>query len=191
MKSAYDTTVKTTIHSASNGIQKGVVRAEEAALSAVERVEDGFASMKVNYDQAKAFGTEVLSVVDNAGRTTIGGMVTMNKSMVDYGKEVLADTIDVSKKALEARSVKAVVELQTAFAERRISAAFDTMAALNTLAQHNVMAMWSPFAALVRDSSTAASAAAEPFVERVETATKSMLKPAKRGMVRGKAKKAA
>jgi hypothetical protein len=190
MKTDVDSTVKTTIHTASNGLQKGVVRAEEVAVTAVERVEDTLATMKVNLDQAKAFGSEVMSVVDNAGRTTLGGMVTMNKSMVDYGKDVFADAIDVSKKTMEARSVKDVVELQTAFAERRISAAFHTVAALNTLAQNNVMALWSPLASLVRDTSGAADTMAQPYVQRAEAVAETVIKSDKRG-VRGKAKKAA
>lgn len=191
MKTEFDTTVKTSIHNASNGLQKGVVRVEEVAVTAVERVEDTLATMKVNMDQAKAFGSEVLSVVDNAGRTTLGGMVTMNKSMVDYGKDVFADAIDVSKKTMEARSVKDVVELQTAFAERRISAAFHTVAALNTLAQNNVMALWSPFASLVRDTSGSAEQMAQPYVQRAEAVAEPVIKSGKRGIGRGKAKKAA
>ncbi len=179
MKSEFDTSVKASIHTASTGVQRGVVRAEDAAVSAVERVEDTLASMKVNLDQAKAFGSEVLSVVDNAGRTTLGGMVTMNKSMVDYGKDVFTDAIDVSKKTMEARSVKDVVELQTAFAERRISAAFHTVAALNTLAQNNVMALWSPFASLVRDTSGAAEQMSQPYVQPEEAVTDTMIKSAK------------
>ena len=195
MKTEFDTTVKASIHNAANGLQKGVARVEEVAVNAVERVEDTLATMKVNLDQAKAFGSEVLSVVDNAGRTTLGGMVTMNKSMVDYGKDVFADAIDVSKKTMEARSVKDVVELQTAFAERRISAAFHTVAALNTLAQNNVMALWSPFANLVRDTSGAADTMAQPYVQRAEAVAdkviKSGMKPGKRNVGRGRAKKAA
>jgi hypothetical protein len=191
MKTDFDTTVKATIANASNGLQKGVVRVEEVAVNAVERVEDTLSTMKVNLDQAKAFGTEVLSVVDNAGRTTLGGMVTMNKSMVDYGKDVFADAIDVSKKTMEARSVKDVVELQTAFAERRISAAFHTVAALNTLAQNNVMALWSPFATLVRDTSGAADTMSQPYVQHVEAVAETVVKSEKRGAARVKAKKAA
>ncbi len=195
MKTEFETTVKSNIHSASNGLQKGVVRAEEAAVTAVDRVEDTMSTMKVSFDQAKAFGSEVMSVVDNAGRTTLGGMVTMNQSMVDYGKEALADTIDVGKKTMEARSVKDVVELQTAFAERRISAAFHTVAALNTLAQHNVMALWSPFASLVRDTSGAVETSAQPYMQQVEAVAEKMIKPditsTKRSVGRGKTKRAA
>jgi hypothetical protein len=199
MKTQFDTTMKTSIHNTANGLQKGVARAEDVAVTAVDRVEDTLSTMKVNFEQAKAFGTEVFSVVDNAGRTTLGGMVTMNKSMVDYGKEILADTIDVSKKTMEARSVKDVVELQTAFAERRMSAAFHTVAALNTLAQNNMMALWSPFANLVRDTSGATETMTQPYVQRAEavadpvikSAIKSGIKSDKLGAVRGKAKKAA
>jgi hypothetical protein len=197
MKTDFDTTVKASIHNASHGLQKSVVRVEEVAVTAVDRVEDSFATMKVNMDQAKAFGSEIMSVVDNAGRTTLGGMVTMNKSMVDYGKDVFADAVDVSKKTMEARSVKDVVELQTAFAERRISAAFHTVAALNTLAQNNVMALWSPFATLVRDTSGAADTVAQPYAQHAAAAAESLIKSdmtsdmalGKRG--RGRAKKAA
>jgi hypothetical protein len=191
MKTDFDTTVKSSIHTASNGIQKGVVRAEEVAVNTVDRVEDSMATMKVNFDQAKAFGSEVMSVVDNAGRTTLGGMVNMNKSMVDYGKEVFADAIDVSKKTMEARSVKDVVELQTAFAERRMSAAFHTVAAMNTLAQNNIMALWSPFATLVRDTSGVAETMAQPYAQRAEAVAETVIKSGKRDAVRGKSKKAA
>ena len=119
----------------------------------------------------------------------------MNKSMVDYGKDVLNDAIDVSKKTMEARSVKDVVELQTAFAERRISAAFHTVAALNTLAQNNVMALWSPFAALVRDTSGNAETMAKPYMEHAEAVTETVaeavMTSGKRVGVRGRPRKAA
>lgn len=203
MKNGIDRSIKSTINAASDGVQQTVSRAEIAALSAVGRVEDTMATVKVGLDQAKAFGTEVFSVVDNAGRTTLGGIATVNTSLVGYGRDVLADTIDVGKKTMEARSVQDVVELQTAFAERRISAAFHTMAALNSLAQQNVMAMFTPFASLVRETAGTTEGSMKEFVKpvavRAEAVQTDVIKsvprkaaPVKAGPVKsGKAKAAA
>jgi hypothetical protein len=146
-------TMKARIQNASHSVQKTVAKAETATLGALERVEDTFESMKDGFESAKQMGSEVLSVVDNAGRTTFGGMVTMNRSIMDYSKEALNDSMEVGKKTFEAKSFADVVELHTAFTERRIAAAFHTMGALNTLAQHNVMAVWGPFAELMREKS--------------------------------------
>ena len=170
--------MKSTIHTASATAQSSIAKAEYAALNAVGRVEDTIATVKVGFDHAKAFGSEVLTVVDNAGRTSLGGIATVNSSLVGYGRDVLTDTIDVSKKTMEARSVKDVVELQTAFAERRMSAAFHTVAALNALAQQNVMAMWSPFASLVRETAGSADEFAKPVVARAEAVSTAMVKAA-------------
>jgi hypothetical protein len=87
--------------------------------------------------------------------------------------------------------VKDVVELQTAFAERRMSAAFHTVAAMNTLAQNNIMALWSPFATLVRDTSGVAETMAQPYAQRAEAVAETVIKSGKRDAVRGKSKKAA
>jgi hypothetical protein len=146
-------TMKARVQNASHSMQETVAKAETATLGAMERVEDTFESMKEGFENAKQVGTEVLSVVDNAGRTTFGGMVTINRSLMDYSKEALNDTMEVGKKTFEAKSFADVVELQTAFTERRIAAAFHTMGAINTLAQHNVMAVWGPFAEMVREKS--------------------------------------
>ena len=198
MKNGFDSSIKSTIHTASNGVQHSVARAEQAALTVVARVEDTMATVKVGFDQAKAFGSDVFSVVDNAGRTTLGGIATVNTSLVGYGRDVLADTIEVGKKTMEARSVKDVVELQTAFAERRISAAFHTMSALNSLAQQNVMAMWSPFASLVRETAGSAEEFVKPVAARAEAVKTAVIKAAPaaksgkaKAVVRGRVKSAA
>jgi hypothetical protein len=153
MKKSTSKTVKARIQNASHSVQETVSKAETAALGAVGRVEDTLDSMKSGFENAKQLGADVISVVDNAGRTTLGGMVTMNSSLMTYGREALNDTMEVGKKTFEAKSFADVVELHTAFTERRIAAAFHTMGALNTLAQHNVMAVWSPFAEMVREKS--------------------------------------
>jgi hypothetical protein len=143
-------TVKAAIQNASQHAQSTVAKTEDAAVAAVARVEDAFASVKAGFESAKAVGAEFIDVVDTAGRATLGGVVSMNASLVNYGKDVVNDTIEVGKKSLEVKSVTDFVDLHTAFAERRINALFHTMGALNTIAQNNAMAMFSPFAAMAR-----------------------------------------
>jgi hypothetical protein len=143
-------TVKAAIQNASQHAQSTVAKTEEAAVAAVVRAEDMLASVKAGFASAKAVGAEMIDVVDNAGRATIGGVVTLNSSLVNYGKDVVNDTIEVGKKTLEVKSVADFVDLHTAYAERRINALFHTMGALNTIAQNNALAVFSPFAAMVR-----------------------------------------
>jgi hypothetical protein len=149
--------IKTKIHATSENVKHSVDKAEHAAVNVVERAEGAMDSVKSGFATAKVMGAEMMTVVDNAGRTTIGGIVTMNSSLVNYGKEVMNDSMEVGRKTLESKSIQDVVALQTAFAERRINSAFHTMAAMNTLAQTNVMAMWTPFASFARQTGEAAS----------------------------------
>lgn len=149
-------TVKVAIQNASSHAQSTIAKTETAATAAVERVEDAMSSVKAGFETVKAFGGELVGVVDNVGRTVLGGAVAVNGSLVNYGRDVVNDTIEVGRKTFEAKSVTDVVNLHTAFAERRISAYFQTIGAINSLAQSNVMAMWSPFASMVRGAGSKA-----------------------------------
>jgi hypothetical protein len=142
-------TIKTAIHNASTKVQGTVVKTETAAVAAVERVEDAMASVKTNFDGVKAFSTNVMDVVDNAGRTVVGGAVTLQSSLVNFGKDVVNDTIEVGRKSFESKSVSDAVTLQAAFAERRINALFHTVAAVNAINHNNVIAMWGPLVSMV------------------------------------------
>ena len=139
---------KSAIQTASGHVQFTVAKTETAAIAAVDRVEEAFKSAQSGFDGIKAAGVELVQFVDNAGRTTLGGAVAINSSLMSYGKDLVNDTIDVGRKTFETRSVQDAVTLHTAFAERRINAAFDAMAAINTLAQTNVLALWAPFASI-------------------------------------------
>jgi hypothetical protein len=152
-------TVKSAIHTASANVQATVAKTETATVAAVERVEDAVKSVKGSFEGIKAFGGNAMEVVDNAGRTFVGGVVTMNSSIVNYGRDAVNDTIDVGRKTLEVKSLKDAVELHTAFAERRMNALFQTVAAVNAINHNNVMAMWSPLASKLRGADVNADAA--------------------------------
>ena len=161
MTSKVDTnTFKSAIQNASGHAQATVVKTETAAVAAVERAEDMFASVASSFEGVKAFGSNLTEVVDNAGRTTISGAVAINGSLMSYGKDLIADTIDLGRKTIETRSLKDAVDLHASFAERRIQAVFHVAAQINTLAQDNVMAMFKPFASMVRNVGTSADASA-------------------------------
>jgi hypothetical protein len=141
--------IKSAIHNASNNLQSTVAKTETAAVSVVERVEDAMKSVKLNFDSVKSFGSDAMEVVDNAGRTMVGGVVTLQSSLVNYGKDVVNDTIEVGRKTFEVKSVSDAVHLHTEFAERRINALFHTVSAVNAINHNNVMAMWSPLASMI------------------------------------------
>ncbi len=145
--------LKAAIETAGDKVHATVEQTETAAISMVERVESMMQSVTNGLGGVKAVGSDVVALVDNAGRTVIGGAVAINGSLVNYGRDALADTVDVGRKTFEIRSVKDAVELHTAFAERRINAMFHTVGAVNSLAQNNVLAMWAPFAEMVKDTS--------------------------------------
>jgi hypothetical protein len=144
--------VKTAIQNASGHAQAAIVNTEHSALSAVERVEDTVATLKTSFDGVKAFGSQVTEIVDTAGRTTLSGVVAINGSLMNYGKDLVTDTVELGRKTLETRSLTDAVALHTAYAERRLQAVFHTVAAVNTLAQNNVMAMFQPFASMVSNA---------------------------------------
>jgi hypothetical protein len=145
--------VKTAIQNASGHAQAAIVNTETSVLSAVDRVEDTMASVKSSFDSVKAVGSHVTEVVDNAGRTTLSGVVAINGSLMSYGKDLVADTVELGRKTMETRSLADAVALHTAYAERRLQAMFHTMAAVNTLAQNNTMAIFQPFALMVTNTS--------------------------------------
>ncbi len=150
---AAQTTVKAAIQNASGHVQSAIVNTEHSALAAVDRVEDTMASMKTNLEGVKNFGSHLGEVVDNAGRTTLSGVVAINGSLMTYGRELVTDTVELGRKTLETRSLADAVALHTAFTERRLQAMFQTVAAVNTLAQNNAMAIFQPFASMVTNAS--------------------------------------
>jgi hypothetical protein len=145
--------IKSVIHNASITVQNTVASTETAAVSMVDRVEDTMNSVKLNFEGVKTFGTDVMDIVDNAGRTVVGGAVTLQSSLVNYGKDVVADTIEVGRKTFEVKSIPDAVQLHSAFAERRINALFHTVSAVNAINHTNVMAMWSPLASMINTMS--------------------------------------
>jgi hypothetical protein len=162
--------ITSAIHNASASVQKSVAKTETAAVSAVERATEAFEQVKVGFDGVKAFGAEVLGVVDTAGRAAIGGVVAANSSLVNYGKDAVTDTIDVGRKSFEVTSVTDLVDLHASFAERRMNALFQTVTAINTIHQNNVMAMWTPFASMLRDVSEKTADATAKTMDKFKTA---------------------
>jgi hypothetical protein len=145
--------VKTAIQNASGHAQAAIVTSEHSALSAVDRVEDTVASLKSSFEGVKAMGAQVTEVVDTAGRSALSGVVAINGSLMNYGKDLVSDTVELGRKTLETRSMADAVALHTAYAERRLQAMFHTVAAVNTLAQNNAMAIFQPFASMVTNAS--------------------------------------
>jgi hypothetical protein len=146
------TAVKAAIQNASGHVQSAIVNTEHSALAAVARVEDTMASMKSSFDGVKTFGSNLTEVVDNAGRTTLSGVVAINGSLMTYGRELVTDTVELGRKTIETRSLTDALALHTAYTERRLQAMFHTVAAVNTLAQNNVMAIFQPFASMVSNA---------------------------------------
>jgi hypothetical protein len=166
-KSDTATTIKAAVQNASGHVQSAIVSSEKSVVGAVERSADALASLKATFDGVKEFGTQLTEVVDHAGRTALSGAAAINGSLMNYGKDLVADAMDVSRKTIETRSLQDAVELHTAFAERRLSAIFQTAAAVNSLAQHNVMAVFGPFASLVKN----ATGSADTTVKSLQKAT--------------------
>jgi hypothetical protein len=145
--------VKSAVQNASGHAQAAIVTTENSVLAAVDRVEDTMASVKSSFDSVKAVGSQVTEVVDNAGRSALSGVVAINGSLMNYGKDLVADTVELGRKTMETRSLADAVALHTAYAERRLQAVFHTVAAVNTLTQNNVMAIFQPFASMVTNAS--------------------------------------
>jgi hypothetical protein len=145
--------LKAAIAEAGDKVHAQVEQTETAAISMVDRVDGMVQSVTAGFGGVRLVGSEIIAVVDNAGRTVLGGAVAINGSLVNYGRDAVADTVDVGRKTFALRSVQDAVELHTAFAERRINAMFHTMGAVNSLAQTNVLAMWSPLAEMMKDTS--------------------------------------
>ncbi len=167
VKTEAPTSVKSVIQSASGHAQAAIVSTEKSAVAAVEKAEGTISTLKTNFDGAKDFSMHLTEVVDHAGRTTLSGVAAINGSLMTYGKDLVADTIELGRKTIETRSLKDAVELHTAFAERRLAAMFQAAAAVNSLAQSNMMAMFGPFASLVKT----AGGSADTTVKAAQKAT--------------------
>lgn len=153
--------MKEAIHAVSLNAQDVIAKSETTAAAAAERVQEAFKAAQGNMESAQQLGVEFMDVVDTASRTALTGVTTVNESLAKFGKEAFQDAVELSRKALEAKSIADVVALQTAFAERRINATFQVIGTLNAMAQNNALAVWSPFAALARHAGQKATEAAE------------------------------
>lgn len=153
--------VKAAINAATTSTRQAIAKGETTAKVAAERVQGAMKAAQENVETAQELGAELMDVVDTASRTTIDGVTSVNESLMTFGKDAVQDAMDVSRKALEAKSFADVVALQTAFAERRINAMFQAIGMLNSIAQNNALAVWSPFATFARHAGEKASEAAE------------------------------
>ena len=160
-KPEFPTAVKAVIQAASASAQEAIAKSETTATAAAERVQVAFKAAQQNMEKAQELGAEFMDVVDTASRTTFTGVTTVNESLMTFGKDAFQDAVDVARKAGEAKSFADVVALQTAYAERRINATFQVVNMLNSIAQNNALAVWSPLAALARNAGQKASEAAE------------------------------
>jgi hypothetical protein len=153
--------VRSAIQTSSGHVQMAAAKSEKAALAAVDRAETAAASLKPALNTIKTVSTNLVEVVDTAGRTTLGSAVALNGSLMNYSKDLVTDTVELGRQTLQTRSLSDAMALQTAFTERRIHAAFETVAAVNALAQSNVLALWQPFAALLQTAGETANVAAD------------------------------
>jgi hypothetical protein len=160
--------VRSAVQTSTGHVQMAAAKSEHALLATVDHVETAVASMKPGMDAAKNVGSNLGEVVDTAGHTTLGGVVALNGSLMNFGKDLVTDTVELGRQTLQTRSLSDAMALQTAFTERRIHAAFETAAAVNAMAQSNVLALWQPFAALLQTAGGVAT----------DAATKSNLKSA-------------
>lgn len=160
-KSEFPPSVKAAIEAASASAHEAIAKGETTAAAAAERVQVAFKAAQENMETAQELGAEFMDVVDTASRTALDGVTTVNESLMSFGKDAFHDAVEVARKAMEAKSIADVVALQTAFAERRINATFQVVSVLNSIAQNNALAVWSPLAALARHAGEKASQAAE------------------------------
>ena len=54
----------------------------------------------------------MVGALGHAGRTSLNGIAEFNGALGRYGKDALADTIDFGRKAIKAKSLTEMVELQ-------------------------------------------------------------------------------
>lgn len=153
--------LKAAMNAASSTAKQAIAKSEATAKVAAVRLEGAIKTAHDNVETAQELGAELMDVVDTASRTTLNSVASVNESLMTFGKDAMQDAMDVSRKALEAKSLSDVVALQTAFAERRINAMFQAIGMLNSLAQSNALAVWSPFASFARHAGDKASEAAE------------------------------
>ena len=145
-----DNGLKTVIKTASTLVQETASKSEAAALEAVERVQASFADAQVKWNDAREMGGEVVGALGHAGRTSLNGVAEFNGALGRYGKEALTDTIDLGRKAVQAKSLKEIVELHVEYVTRRNQAMFASVNELNAIAQTKTVAAWSPFGETVR-----------------------------------------
>jgi hypothetical protein len=147
---AQDTNLRTAIKSASTLVQETASKSEAAVLAAVERVEATLADAQVKWNDAREVGGEVVGALGHASRTSLNGIAEFNGALGRYGKDALADTIDFGRKAIKAKSLTEMVELQVDYVTRRNQAMFASVNELNAIAQAKTVAAWSPLGETVR-----------------------------------------
>ena len=126
--------LRTAIKSASTLVQETASKSEAAALAAVERVEATLADAQVKWNDAREVGGEVVGALGHASRTSLNGIAEFNGALGRYGKDALADTIDFGRKAIKAKSLTEMVELQVDYVTRRNQAMFASVNELNAIA---------------------------------------------------------
>ena len=94
----------------------------------------------------------------HAGRTSVSGIAEVNGVLGTYGKEALTDTLEVAQKALQAKSLKEVVDLQVGYVTRRSQAVFSSVNEVNIIAQSKTVAAWAPLGETLRSAGEKAAA---------------------------------
>lgn len=145
-----DTGLRAQIKNASKLVQDAAAKSEAAALDAVARTEAAVANTKSTLDNVRQFSGEVANSVGHAGRTSFNGVVEFNSALGRYGKDVLTDTIEVSRKSISAKSAKEVVDIYVDYVARRGQALFSHIGELNTLAQTKTVDAWAPLGDTLR-----------------------------------------
>jgi len=145
-----DTGLRATIRNASTLVKETAAKSEAAAIDAVERAEAAFGTAQVKWTEARDLGGEVIQGLGHAGRTSLNGATEYGNVVGRYGKDALTDTIEFGRQSLQAKSVKELVELNVAFMSRRSQAMFASVSELNSIAQAETFAAWSPLGETLR-----------------------------------------
>lgn len=153
-----DTGLRAAICNTSAFVRESTSKSEATALEVVDRTQAALADAQATLNVAREFGGKIAECFGHAGRTAIGGVIEYKDALGRFGKDAVADTVEVGRKSFAAKGGQEVVDLLIDYASRRSQAVFASVEEINTIARAKTFAAWSPMGETLRAAGAKAAA---------------------------------
>lgn len=112
-------------------------------------------SLGARFDGVKQIATELPGALTVGSRAYINGVLVLGRTLVGFGREIVAETSQHVRATIEAKSLRETAELQAVWLQHRVETSTSHAKEFADLAHARTMDVIAPFTALLKQDKAA------------------------------------